>query len=92
MDQDIYVYILEKGVRTLKRDLYLNSGSLARILKSHPTPQPFLGGNSRLTLERLVEKGQLVRHTFTRNRNFHYYSLPNVERPTLEPHQGTNLI
>lgn len=92
MDQNIYIYILEKGRRILERDLYLNSGSLARILKNHTSPPPFLDGNVRSSLERLVEKGQLVRHTFTRSRNFHYYSLPNVKRPTLEPKQGTNLI
>ena len=92
MNQDIYVYILQNGKILLHKDLYLNSGSFSRIIQQHSSPSLYLTSQTRTHLENLVNKGQLVRHTFTRKRNFHYYSLPEVPRPNREPSQYNNLV
>lgn len=91
-DDDIYVRILAEGKTVLKRDLYLNSGSLNRILKNHPSPTQHLPRNVVAHLEKHVEAGRLAKHTFVRERNYHYYSLPDVGRPDEEPGKGVNLI
>jgi len=91
----VFTRILEKGRSTLHRDLYINSGTLNRVLRNHPDQTRFSNVNNVYIMDMLAQRGTLVKHTFqnpTTNRKHHYYSLPGVGRPEEPPIRGKNMI